>query len=153
MKLIGIDPGRKTGMVLLEVPTNRPPQPIARATHDPFDVVRTLDQFASEGDGEVLPSTRVVIEKYVPREGVYGKDDTAQTVIGMVLQWCADNEVEPVFQMPSERVMVTTAVLQNLGLWLRGHDNRHVMDATRHAIAWLVKMRHPMTMAKGWRRV
>lgn len=153
MKLIGIDPGRKTGMVLLEAATNKAPQQIAWATHDPFDVVRALEQFASEGDGEVLPSTRVVIEKYVPREGVYGKDDTAQTVIGMILQWCQDNGVKPVFQLPSERVMVTTAVLQNLDLWLKGHDNRHVMDATRHAVAWLVKMRDPMTMAKGWRRV
>lgn len=152
MKLIGIDPGRKTGMIMLDIQHNQDPKPIARATHDPFDVVRALEQFASEGDGEVLTSTRVVIEKYVPREGVYGKDDTAQTVIGMILQWCQDNGVKPIFQLPSERTMVTTAVLQNLGLWLKGHDNRHIMDATRHAVTWLVKMRHYNTMSKGWKR-
>ena len=152
MKLIAIDPGRKTGMIMLEIQHNQNPKPIAWATHDPFDVVRALEHFAREDSGEVNSTTRVVIEKYVPREGVHGKDDTAQTVIGMILQWSRDNGVEPIFQMPSERAMVTTAVLQNLGLWLKGHDNRHIMDAARHAVTWLVKMRHHNTMSKGWRR-
>ena len=152
MKLIGIDPGRKTGMIMLDIKPNQDPQPTAHATHDPFGVVPALDRFAREDNGEVNSTTRVVIEKYVPREGVHGKDDTAQTVIGMVLQWSRDNGVDPIFQLPSERAMVTTAVLKNLGLWLKGHHNRHIMDAARHAVAWLVKMRHYKTMSKGWTR-
>ena len=154
MRIIGIDPGLKTGMILLEVPTGNSPVPLAYATHDPHDVINALEHFATEADGSIASDTRVVVEKFVAREGVHGKDDTAQTLNGMITHWAIGHQMldRVSFQLPGERAMVTTAVLKNLGLWLSGHKNRHVMDAARHVVAFLVKMRHPMTMAKGWKR-
>lgn len=154
MRIIGIDPGLKTGMLLLEVPTGNSPVPLSYATHDPHDVINALEYFATEDDGSIASDTRVVVEKFVAREGVHGKDDTAQTLNGMITHWAIGHQMldRVSFQLPGERAMVTTAVLKNLGLWLSGHKNRHVMDAARHVVAFLVKMRHPMTMAKGWKR-
>ena len=153
MILVGVDPGRATGMILLEVPTNNSPMPLAYATHEPHKVIEALDAFVRQ-DGEIAPDTRVVVEKYVPREDIHGKDDIAQSLNGMITQWAISNAMldRVSFQLPSERGMVTMPVLKKLGLWLPGHKNRHVMDAARHTITWLVKMRHTMTIVKGWKK-
>lgn len=154
MKVIGIDPGRATGMILLEVPANNSPVPIAYATQEPHTVIDALDHFAREEDGTIAANTWVIVEKFIPREDVHGKDDVAQNINGMITQWGVSNTMldRVVFQTPDQRVMVTRPVLMRLGLWLAGHKNRHVMDATKHAVSWLVKMRHKMTMAKGWKQ-
>lgn len=146
---IGIDPGKATGMTMLDYSDLISPTGLAYGTHTPESVTPALDQFSHYLDDA---GGFIVIEKFVTREGKHGVDTTALRVIGRVEEWLRDKPYQVYWQLPVEKELASNDVLRRLGLWLKGTEQRHIMDATRHVVVRLTKMGHKPTMQKGWPR-
>src|SRR5690606_37706052 len=97
---------------------------------------------------------QLVIEKFVPEARKV--DTTALEVIGELRQAIRDRDpwtdhvTQWHWQQRSEKDSVTGGVLRRLGLWMKGKEQRHVMDAARHVVVQLSKMNHRPTLEKGW---
>lgn len=147
MNIIAIDPGKATGIALLDYSEISAPTLIAHGTHAPDRVIDALDHLAQYLDfyGGVI-----VIERFVLREGMYGVDTSPIGVIDRIKEWAKNKPHTLVWQLPGEKELVTNDRLRRLGLWLKGKEQRHIMDAVRHAVLYLVKNKHKPTAAKGW---
>ena len=164
MILIGIDPGLHTGIAVVQVSDLAAPVLLHHSTADYTDprwqsVGRTLHElvggtFSHYGFNALDSDIQLVIEKFVPEARKV--DTTALEVIGELRQAIRDRDpwVDHVahwhWQTRQEKDGVSGEVLRRLGLWLKGKEQRHVMDATRHTVIRLSKMQHKPTLLKGW---
>lgn len=164
MILIGVDPGLRTGIALVQVSDHAAPTLLHHVTADYTDpdsrsVGRTLYELVEGtvshfGYSSVDDDIQLVIEKFVPEARKV--DTTALEVIGELRQAIRDRDpwLDHVtkwhWQTRQEKDGVSGAVLRNLGLWLKGKEQRHVMDAARHTVVRLSKMNHRPTLEKGW---
>lgn len=165
--IIGIDPGRSTGVVVLYVPPTshelEPVIPILRLQGEPSDVLGTLadllqaladtDRALHESKG--LPGVRFVefafmVERFVNHAGG-GKrtqQSDAQHVIGQVkllAEQLGNSQV--IEQAPGDvKLFAYGALLRNLGLYTKAsevgqRDANDVNDAMRHALMGVVRLR------------
>ena len=162
--LIGIDPGLRTGIAVVQVSEQTPPELLHHETAD-YSIPHTPSvglRMQRIVDGSLMHygvnaldnDIQLVIEKFVPEARKV--DTTALEVIGELRQAIRDRDpwVDHVahwhWQTRQEKDGVSGEVLRRLGLWLKGKEQRHVMDATRHTVLRLSKMQHKPTLLKGW---
>lgn len=156
LALICVDPGYDTGISL--VSTYGPDTKPCLARHDTinyqksgsgakdfYDMMSTYYGWAF-GRAD-MTQVDIVLEKFVKRPGVVNPELTAMKVMGVLDHWWAANanRMRSKFheQVPVQgKFMVTNDVVRRTGLWLPGHDNRHMNDATRHGISYLVDQSH-----------
>ena len=164
MILIGIDPGLRTGISVVQVTETSIEQVFSTTVDytDPkeFSVGRQVKKIIRGNlmyNGvEVLDSDiRFVVEKFVPEARKV--DTTALEVIGELRQairdqdgWATDGMRKWYWQTRQEKDSVHNDVLRRLGLWVKGHDNRHINDASKHVVRRLVAMKHDFTLETGW---
>lgn len=147
MYIIALDPGKTTGVAFLDYSEITSPTLVDHGSKSPENLTHTLDDYISRvGTDNAL----IVVERFVLREGMYGVDTSPIEVIGRIKEWSKDRPHPFVWQLPSEKELATNEVLRRMGLWLKGKDQRHVMDAVRHAVVYLVKQKHMPTLKKGW---
>ncbi len=164
MILIGIDPGLRTGIAVVQVSDLAPPVLLHHETAD-YSIPHTPSVGARlrrvvdgspmySGVNALYNDIQLVIEKFVPEARKV--DTTALEVIGELRQAIRDRDpwtdyvTQWHWQTRQEKDGVSGDVLRRLGLWLRGKEQRHVMDATRHTVIRLSKMQHKPTLLKGW---
>lgn len=165
MILIGIDPGLRTGIAVVQVSDLAAPMLLHHETAD-YSIPHTPSvgaRLRRVVDGSSMYNAvntldndiQLVIEKFVPEARKV--DTTALEVIGELravqrnrrAKWL--DSVGPWhWQTRQEKDGVSGDVLRRLGLWLKGKEQRHVMDATRHTVIRLSKMQHKPTLLKGW---
>ena len=154
--LICVDPGYDTGMSLIEVSAewNKPKvvrhdtinyQKSGSGAKDFYDKLQEYYDFCRMAQG--YAQTDVVLEKFVKRPGVVQPELTAMKVMGVLDCWWAGraNRFHSKFheQVPVQgKHMVTNQVLLATDTWLPGRANRHINDATRHGISYLVSKAH-----------
>ena len=155
-RYICIDPGEDTGFSLLEVDGPNTPVRMLRTAslrYNALAIHELLCRFYYHGMNNMVPSgvagiNTVILEKFVHRPG-RPFNATAYKVMGICETWhqrFRDNG-DPSFEY-IERVPVQgkkeapNDVLRRLGVYLSGHDNRHINDATRHGVSWLIENRH-----------
>lgn len=155
-RYICIDPGEDTGMSLLEVTGPNTPVTILRTAslrYNALAIHESLCRFYYHGMGHYQPSevagiNTVILEKFVHRPG-RPFNATAYKVMGICEAWHqrfradGDPTFEYIERMPVEgKKEAPNDVLRKLDVYLSGHDNRHVNDATRHGVSWLIENRH-----------
>lgn len=154
--LICVDPGFDTGMSLIQVSAewNKPVvlrhdtinyRPSGSGAKDFYDKMQDYYDWARYKEG--LVTVDVVLEKFVKRPGVVQPELTAMKIMGVLDHWWAANadRMNSKFheQVPVQgKFMVTNQVLLRTGTWLPGKANRHINDATRHGISYLVSQAH-----------
>lgn len=154
--LICVDPGFDTGMALLTVTAqwNKPKlirhdtinyQKSGSGAKDFYDTMQSYYDWARYKLG--IQQVDVVLEKFVKRPGAVQPELTAMKVMGVLDHWWAANadRMNSKFheQVPVQgKHMVTNPVLLSAGVWLPGKANRHINDATRHGISFLVANAH-----------
>lgn len=143
MRILGVDPGVRTGVAVIEVDDDSAPVLVSFEevyggvngftewwkTHPPYDVL--------------------VAERYIPRGGVpQNNSGDPQGVLGFLAPY------NPVLQTPAGRLKgVSDAVLKRLGLYLPGERLRNAREAVRHSVWYLKNQRHRPTLVKGWAHV
>jgi hypothetical protein len=140
MRILGIDPGQRTGVAVIEV------------TDDTAPVLVSYEEVYGGVNGFTIwwethpPYDVLVAERYIPRGGTPQKNAGAPLgVLGFLDQF------NPVLQTPAGRaVSVSDAVLKRLGLYLPGERLRNVREAVRHVVWYLKNQRHRPTLVKGW---
>lgn len=164
MILIGIDPGLHTGIAVVQVSDLAAPVLLHHETAD-YSIPHTPSvglRMQRIVDGSLMHygvnaldnDIQLVIEKFVPEARKV--DTTALEVIGELRQAIRDRDpwtnyvTQWHWQTRQEKDGVSGDVLRRLGLWLKGKEQRHVMDATRHTVIRLSKMQHKPTLLKGW---
>lgn len=162
--IIGVDPGLRTGISVVQVSENLAPDMLGSKVVDYMEawtpsvgkhlrdtVVGGVMQYGVDSlDSDI----RLVVERFVPEARKV--DTTALEVIGELraakrnrVEW-ADKITHWHWPQRSEKESVTGDVLRRLDLWVKGHDNRHINDASRHVVTQLSKMGHRPTLEKGW---
>lgn len=89
-----------------------------------------------------------VYENFHIRPGVVVPDTTAIRVIEATMNWIEEDApyVKVVAQEPAQgKHQVNDQTLERMGLKQRGGVTRHVNDATRHGVTWLIGQRHRPT--------
>lgn len=159
-RYICIDPGEETGLSLLEVTGDNEPPKILRTgsiVYRGFAIREALCRFYYHGfdpaDGfaathQVRGLNKVILEKFVHRPGK-PFNPTAYKVMGICEGWHQEfqNGGDPMFEyverMPVQgKSEADNNVLRRLGLYLPGHAQRHINDATRHGVSWLLERHH-----------
>lgn len=138
--VLGIDPGRRTGVALLGYDENTAPRIlIAEEVYGGVEGFRIWwEEWSPDYD-------TLVAENFIKREGVKGVDHTPLEVLGWLSQF------NPVLQSPAGRKKaVPDSALRRLGLYLPGEPNRNAREAVRHAVLWLKNQRHKPTIRKAF---
>lgn len=155
-RYICVDPGEETGFSLLEV--SSPDEPVkmlrtASVVYNALTIHETLCRFYYHGMNDLLPSevaaiNKVILEKFVHRPG-RPFNATAYKVMGICETWHqrfragGDPEFDYIERLPVQgKKEADNDVLRRLGVYLPGHDNRHINDATRHGVSWLIENHH-----------
>lgn len=143
-------------MSLLEVDgPNAQPKLLRTASirYNALTIHEALCRFYYHGMQDMMPSevadiNTVILEKFVHRPG-RPFNATAYKVMGICETWHqrfragGDPTFEYIERLPVEgKKEVPNDVLRKLGMYLSGHDNRHINDATRHGVSWLIENRH-----------
>lgn len=145
-----MDPGEETGLALLAYDVDLPATMLSYASPREPELNKELHRMGERaGD---LDRLVVVMERFDVNLAKKKVNIEAKQVIGRVLAWSEDRQVRTYWQMNFERTMATRQVLINLGLWLPGRPNRHIMDAVRHGVVHLQRALHMPTLEKGWPR-
>lgn len=168
MIIIGVDPGLRTGVSVVEVFTT-PEMPVFLLGSKVVDYTEAWTPSVGKHLQDTIMGTmffeglyeqdsgddiRLVVERFVPEARKV--DTTALEIIGEIR--AAKRNREPwtekvskwYWPLRSEKDSVTGDVLRKLNLWVKGHDNRHINDASRHVVTQLSKMGHRPTIEKGW---
>lgn len=164
MILIGVDPGLRTGISVVQVGEELPPGMLGNETAD-YSIPHSasVEQLIGRlicgspehyGINILDREIHLVVERFVPEARKV--DTTALEVIGELRQALRDRHPWTAYvakwhwQQRSEKDSVTGDVLRRLGLWSKGKELRHVNDASRHVVTRLSKMGHRPTLEKGW---
>lgn len=140
--ILGVDPGKRTGVALIEVTDETAPVLVGY-----WEVCGGASGFRqwwkTRPDYDVL-----VAERYITRGGV--PQNNAHHPIG-VLAFL--EQFNPVLQTPAGRQKgVSDGSLRALGLHLPGQALRNAREAVRHAVWYLKSQHHRPTLLKGWPR-
>jgi hypothetical protein len=133
MILVGIDPGKVTGVAVWHDPTV-----FNTSRYGELDVAEVED---SEAVVPVLRRmldgrrpTLVAIERFVQTGRRMTFQPHAQQVVGAVRSFCFEERVPLVFQQPGPaKKIAPNATLRRLG-WLNTSPDQHANDATRHVL-------------------
>lgn len=154
--LHAVDPGKTTGLALMEITPDHYTLLTHAAILDGDDttegVVGQLKQWM-----ELRPGRHVLVyEDFHVRPNVIGLDTTALEVIGKMQQWIDSDrpyDYVVVRQPLQGKHLITDQALKNAGLWAsNGPDARHIRDALRHAVAHLQKLQHKALCRAAWPR-
>jgi hypothetical protein len=162
-RYICVDPGEDTGFSLLEVTSEEKPVQLIDYCTMPYkasEIRKTLCALyyygADEDDGiarhyQTRGLNTVILEKFVHRPGK-PFNPTAYKVMGIAESWHQDfrDGGDPMFEyierMPVQgKSEAPDAVLRKLGVHLKGINQRHINDATRHGVSWLIEQGHKAT--------
>lgn len=152
--LHAMDPGRTTGLALMEISPIRYSLLTHTTTrHDPESGASAQHQLREWRERHPDMDHVFVYESFHVRPGILGVDTTAIEVISDTLAWV--NDTKPYdYTVAKEPVqgkhLVTDQVLKNAGLWTAGPEARHVRDALRHAVAHLQQIRHLPLCRAAW---
>lgn len=164
-RLICIDPGLNTGFSLLEVTDINKPVTLVdycTVTYNAAQIVKILNElyYYDMKQLDMTPAdfrdlNMVVIEKFVHRPG-RPFDPTAYKVMGICEAWHqkfrdgGDPMFEYVERLPVQgKKEAPDDVLKRLGIHLPRHEQRHINDATRHGVSWLLENHHLGTALVG----
>lgn len=138
--ILAIDPGKRTGVAAIDYQEDRAPVLIQSAEiYNGVEGFHTWWQMANPRY-DVL-----VVENFIPREGVFGIDHEPLKVIGFLSQF------KPILQSPAGRKKaVPDSALKRLDLYLPGEKNRNAREAVRHAVWWLKNQGHKPTIRKAF---
>lgn len=172
MIVIGVDPGKVTGIAVVRAADDRAPELIRKVAVDyelPHvdSVSHTLAKLVTgtlvyNGLVEDYPGERIdlVVERFVPERGPKGFDVTPIEVIGEIKAHQRNRSpwTEHVSQwhwpLRVEKEAVTGEHLRRLGLWTSAKEfrgtNQHINDAARHVANHLKAAKHRMTLELGW---
>lgn len=142
--VIGVDPGKATGMALVSYSDEKEPVLLDYTTSTEADVVRYLRTTHHSH------SLTLVVERFVLRGGVHGVDITPERINGRIMQFTEDEGIDVVWQLPSSKDLISNEILKRMDFWIPGKDNRHVDDALRHVMQYLVRVRNRPAVSKGF---
>lgn len=138
--ILAIDPGKRTGVAFLMYDNNVAPH-LMEAT----EVYGGVEGFRTWWAMTRPVYDTLVVEKFIPREGVRGIDYTPKEILGWLSQF------DPVLQPPAGRKKaVPDDALKRLGLYLPGEPNRNAREAVRHGVWKLKNDGHKPTIRKGF---
>ena len=139
MRLLGIDPGVRTGVALLDVPTDQPPTLIFSD-----EIYGGLSGFSTWWD--TRPDYDVLVcEDFILRQGLHGVNLEPVRIIAFLEPYA------PMMQPPAGRKKaVSDETLKRLGLYLPGEKQRNAREAVRHAVVYLKRIHHVPTLRVGW---
>lgn len=131
--LLGIDPGKATGVVMIDI--SDPDNPVAL-----WSAEMTVDQFHAEIDRLMqTKNLNVAIEDFriTAATGKLTEAPWSLKLIGVVeyLGWLYS--VPVTLQMPSQKPFATNERLRSVDFWHVGGEG-HANDAFRHAMIWVV---------------
>jgi hypothetical protein len=140
VRVLGIDPGVRSGVALLEVLDSTAPI-LIQYEEVRGGVVGFEKWWQTHPDYDVL-----VVEDFILRGGVKGVNTEPIKVIEFLRPFT------PIMQTPAGREKaVSNAVLKRLGLYLPGEPLRNAREAVRHAVWFVKKSLHKPTLQVGWR--
>lgn len=161
MIVIGVDPGKATGISVVEAGEGAGPS-LAEYQIIDYGAVhsRTVGNEVKsivQTYGYTHHDLHLVVERFVPERTPRGFDATPIEVIGEIkalirnaaFDWM--EQVESVtWALRVEKERVDNKVLKRLDLYVSGKEERHVNDGTRHVVNRLAALGHRPTMEKGW---
>lgn len=135
--LIGIDPGKMTGITVLDYTI---PEDISIIYQDELDVVgfmtyiRDIPQLFS-GD-----RVSIIYESFIitTETGKKTQQHFSLELIGVIKYLCWVNGYSMESSKPSDKAFGTNDKLRRSGLWYVGGEG-HANDSARHALRWLVR--------------
>lgn len=143
--LIGVDPGKATGLALISYSDEKEPVLLDHTTVSEGDVVATLRTWVYNQH-----PVELVVERFVLRGGVHGVDITPERINGRIMQFAEESGLDVVWQLASGKDLISNDVLKRMDFWVPGKDNRHVDDALRHVMQYLVHLRNRPAVLKGF---
>lgn len=148
--ILGIDPGKRTGIVLVEYNDTYPGELVAS-----WDIVGGADRFIewlSEHDAIMngMRNMFVVYESFTNREGKHGVGTDASEVIGVLLHWAKEQGISAVPQPPAGRMAAVPNKVLDKFYKFTGKGERNEKEAFRHVIWYLKNAKHMPTIQKGW---
>lgn len=172
MIVIGVDPGKVTGIAVVLAADDQAPELIRKGAvnygnPDVDGVSLTLSKLvngtlAYNGLREDYPDERIdlVVERFVAERGPKGFDATPIEVIGELkadqrnrAPW-TEHVSRWHWPLRSEKKAVTGENLRRLDLWTTSTEfpgvNQHINDAARHVANHLKAAKHRMTLELGW---
>lgn len=138
--ILGVDPGQRTGVALIEVTDET--APVLVGYWEVYGGVTGFREWwKTRPEYDVL-----VAERYITRGGVVQKDaHYPQQVLGFL------DTYNPVLQTPAGRQQaVSNGSLKALGLYLPGEGLRNAREALRHCVWYLKSQHHRPTLITGW---
>lgn len=158
MYILSIDPGGiggHTGIALGEY-TDTEPYRLVYHEHVPDDLVgfvQWLKDHVVAGEppmvqfnGHWYPAGEVLMEDFEDF-GIRGADWTPLKLIGAAAYVFGDALT---MRRPIDRKIVSDDTMKLLGAYVPGGHHRDATEASRHAVAYLLKNRHLPTIEKGW---
>ena len=147
MKILGIDPGKTTGIVECTLSDDQ-----SLWVDRSYEVSGFINQCSTLADWiaeEGIPGVDLVIcERFVSRPNTFVADaESALKPIGVVEWYTQLYGIECHFPLPQERNSVSDKALKESDYWLTGQE--HARQALRHVLAYCVNtLRHKPTMLK-----
>ena len=142
MRVLGLDPGGKTGVCLYD--TENPLEPFF------LEVEGGVRGFSAWWKGQRLSEgAQLVCESFRLDDRTKQPDLSPVEIIGFLKA----EGIPITYQMPSKgKLKVTNAILKRAGIYpKRGQvKGGHVVDAERHALEYLVTKRHRPTIELLW---
>jgi len=143
LAILSIDPGKKTGVVWLALPDDKPAviQGAWEIDGTPPMIIAAFNDWLLTTD--TYANRLLIIEDWEYRHGVATDARWACEPIGGLkyLAWHADIAVR--MQMPAVRTTIPNSrkALDPIGYWLPGGEG-HARQALRHALAYVCFTRH-----------
>ncbi|WP_346927341.1 hypothetical protein [uncultured Arthrobacter sp.] len=141
MRVLAIDPGAQTGVALFDADAQK--IVVSLIIPNGLKGIQNYFEFGEVG----FHVDAVVVESFEAEEGTHGIDYTPIEIIG----WLKGLGVPIQWQRRNQRgkgKLISTAVLKRAGLYPKRGELRegHQVEALRHALAYLVKVRHRPTI-------
>ena len=133
-KILGIDPGARTGWALMDSETLN--------LISFGDIAGGLEGFCAWWETHPVFDV-LVVEDFILRQGQSMVDTTPLDIIG----WLHSLETQVFYQPPAGRVKaVPDNIMKMLGVYLAGKNNRNAKEAVRHILWYLKKNNNPLLL-------
>jgi hypothetical protein len=153
-RIMSVDPGVETGLALMLAGTSELVLEDTRITR--YAPLRGISPLADlkewSGAHRDFPVV-LVYEDFHVRPGRMIPDTTPLRVIGGIEEWIRSSSPceEIIRREPVQgKFTVTDDVLKGMGMLGRGGLTRHVNDAVRHTVAWLVSISYLPACKAAW---